>query len=738
MINERATATKQPAESGHQATGVLQRACACGRHSGSGGECAECRKKRLGLQRRAVRRDSSETVLLNSPATVSPLPRFSHDFTRIPNRTPTHGIVQTNLTINKPGDEYEQEADRIAARVLAMPPGGVASEAPLRIQRFARGPSGQPTAAPASVGQALATHGRPLDPQLRQDMELRFGQDFSQVRVHTDTLAAQSARDVNANAYTVGSDIVFDSTRYAPGTHAGQKLIAHELTHVVQQSEGLKSFNASTREWRGALAPSRRAGHRMLQRDTVDLQAQFNRAVMAADWDMAVRALVEMSEADAWQALLALDSNARAELRIATLRLDPTPGNRLAHDIDYIERGPDRHAGQSESPSAAPTHEVTPPVNIASLGAVDKLGRAWGHTQERLATEVINEVANLFSPASLAMMAAFAIAFLAAQLTPVGWIADAFALATLTLTAIFVGALVFEIARDIYRFFSAVNATSEDELRTSGYALAHALARGGVGIFIALLTRGMRGATRPPTPPASAVVTVEVVAAGVGRVRVPATVTTVSEAVATTRLQGLASYAVMVPPPGGSSPSSPSATSSSGGGGSRGQAGPGAAAGSAGFSLGRVLYGTGPLSQLAQRMRLILGLRRGGNVAVFEFENIPPGFRALVARLGGRNVHIEGNRMAVQNVSGSAHSEALAHELIITGRRAGIELNVRRIYTEYNPCTDTCLPLIREQYPSAEVTYSFIWERWGRQAPDRNAAVDALFSQGGTSGGSSQ
>jgi hypothetical protein len=66
-------------------------------------------------------------------------------------------------------------------------------------------------------------------------MELRFGFDFSQVRVHTDAQAAESARAVNALAYTVGSDIVFGAGQYAPGTAAGKRLLAHELTHVVQQ-----------------------------------------------------------------------------------------------------------------------------------------------------------------------------------------------------------------------------------------------------------------------------------------------------------------------------------------------------------------------------------------------------------------------------------------------------------------------------------------------------------------------
>ena len=70
---------------------------------------------------------------------------------------------------------------------------------------------------------------------LREDMEPRFDHDFSSVRIHADMLAAKSARDLNARAYTVGHDIVFGSGQFAAGTRQGRHLIAHELTHVVQQ-----------------------------------------------------------------------------------------------------------------------------------------------------------------------------------------------------------------------------------------------------------------------------------------------------------------------------------------------------------------------------------------------------------------------------------------------------------------------------------------------------------------------
>jgi len=175
-------------------SGILQRKCACGGSAGMSGECEECSKKqRLGLQ--------------------------------------------TKLKINEPGDIYEREADRIADQVLAMPAHPAVSGAPLRIQRFVGQPTGQVDAAPASVDQALASPGRPLEPALRQDMEQGFGYDFSRVRVHSGAAAEQSARVVNAHAYTVGHDLVFGVGRFAPGTHEGRRLLAHELSHVVQQTE---------------------------------------------------------------------------------------------------------------------------------------------------------------------------------------------------------------------------------------------------------------------------------------------------------------------------------------------------------------------------------------------------------------------------------------------------------------------------------------------------------------------
>jgi Domain of unknown function (DUF4157) len=108
---------------------------------------------------------------------------------------------------------------------------------PIRIvqRRADPGDKGSMEAAPV-VGDVLSSGGQPLDPVTREFFAPRFGHDFGSVRVHADAKAADSARSVNALAYTVGSHVVFGAGQYAPGSHAGQKLLAHELTHVVQQS----------------------------------------------------------------------------------------------------------------------------------------------------------------------------------------------------------------------------------------------------------------------------------------------------------------------------------------------------------------------------------------------------------------------------------------------------------------------------------------------------------------------
>jgi GH24 family phage-related lysozyme (muramidase) len=193
---------------------LLQRKCACGNHTIAGAECTECGKNNENLQREHGNQNVSGAAF-----PLSGVP-----------------VMQAKLAVGASIDPLELEADRIADQVLAAPANPAFGKAPLRIQRF----TGQSTAhtdmAPGSVDRVLAGPGSRLTPPLQQDMEQRFGHDFSHVRVHSGSAAEQSARDVNAHAYTVGNNIVFGAGRLAPGSPDGRRLIAHELTHVVQQT----------------------------------------------------------------------------------------------------------------------------------------------------------------------------------------------------------------------------------------------------------------------------------------------------------------------------------------------------------------------------------------------------------------------------------------------------------------------------------------------------------------------
>ena len=184
--------------------GVLQRKCACGSASGAGGTCAECQTKE-GLS------------------------------------------LQAKLRISEPGDQYEQEADLVADQIIKM------SHPFFQRQIESENENGEivqreitpkPTPlisdqslseAPPIVQEVLNSPSQPLDAETRTFMETRFEQDFSQVRVYTDGNAANGARATRARAFTIGGNIVFGSGEYAPTTIEGKRLIAHELTHVVQQ-----------------------------------------------------------------------------------------------------------------------------------------------------------------------------------------------------------------------------------------------------------------------------------------------------------------------------------------------------------------------------------------------------------------------------------------------------------------------------------------------------------------------
>lgn len=198
-------------------------------------------------------------------------PRFAHDFGRNPVHASGRSSIQPTLKVNAPGNIYEQEADRVADQVMRMPEpqlqracacGGGCPKCQaeqrsqehkrLQTKRVQASDTGK-IAAPPIVHEVLRSSGQPLDTRTRAFMEPRVGYDFSRVRVHTDVQSADSAQALHARAFTLGSDIMFGTGQYEPETRQGRRLIAHELAHVVQQSN---AFLTSDGTANGRLSPS--------------------------------------------------------------------------------------------------------------------------------------------------------------------------------------------------------------------------------------------------------------------------------------------------------------------------------------------------------------------------------------------------------------------------------------------------------------------------------------------------
>lgn len=200
-------------------------------------------------------------------------------------------FIQAQLKVSQPGDQYEQEADRVVDHVMRMPDPATVADAskqsmqhPLAIQRVCTEcednmqrqpmeeekqpeeqmqkqakPGHNPTVHPNFHNQItnLQNGGRPLPQAERAFFEPRFGHDFSQVRVHTDGQAAHMANSINAKAFTVGRNIAFGSSEYQPETTIGRKLLAHELTHVIQQrTQPMAKFEKILQPYRPSTDPN--------------------------------------------------------------------------------------------------------------------------------------------------------------------------------------------------------------------------------------------------------------------------------------------------------------------------------------------------------------------------------------------------------------------------------------------------------------------------------------------------
>jgi outer membrane protein OmpA-like peptidoglycan-associated protein len=189
--------------------------------------------------------------------------------------------IQTKLTVNQPGDEYEREADRVAEQVMRMPAGADSGSAvqrkcagcedelqrqpveeeeeELQMMRSEGAPATAPNPSPSGVRAALSD-ARPLPDAVRSFFEPRFGAGLGGVRIATGPRAAEAAQSVHARAFTLGRSIAFNTGEYRPDTHEGRTLIAHELVHTLQQAGGGEKLQRYATCEAGEDCPDRAAG----------------------------------------------------------------------------------------------------------------------------------------------------------------------------------------------------------------------------------------------------------------------------------------------------------------------------------------------------------------------------------------------------------------------------------------------------------------------------------------------
>jgi Domain of unknown function (DUF4157) len=396
---------------------------------------------------------------------------------------------------------------------------------------------------PPIVHQVLRTHGEPLSPAIRAIMEPQFGHDFSQVRIHADDQSAESARAVAARAYTVGREIVFGENRYAPETETGRRLLAHELTHVIQQQSSrigvalrvapdADAYEREANSLAGQIAsqPAPPVGDGLAPRSkSPEVSTELTSEVISPA--PAGRLAIPASNASQpasiapaiYQSILQRDADSdhyRQGYQDGLNGGDSDPGPRDGDAlIDYQEgfakgqyefsQKPTSSGAPAPSfsePSMAPPTSATPqqqpadlnpapgpaeatePLSIAQMDKTHKIIAAVKSALHQAPKAFGGQVEALLKPEALLEFAEFTVLFVALQATPAGWATD---LAVLGLEAYLVGPLVFQAVKDLAEFVNkATEAQDQLTIDQAGYALADALGILGIAILMKLLFHG--------------------------------------------------------------------------------------------------------------------------------------------------------------------------------------------------------------------------------------------------------
>jgi hypothetical protein len=481
---------------------------------------------------------------LASPMRAAMEAKFGHDFSQVQVHTDAD-MAGSALAIQRCSDHPCRA-------------GGCKAEA-ARLQRATDGDA--PAAAPAIAAAALRSAWRPLDPDVQADIGARLGHDLSAVRVHTDAVAAASARQLNARAFTVGRDVVFAAEQFAPSTPAGRALLAHELAHVVQQAAGKggtglrvshpeEPAEIEAREMaRSVMAEGaaplvdapllrmlpRSAGNqavaRLLRQDrgpiyrdtgvaasTPSLEQEYRLAVRSAnqtgDWRDAAEKLNRFNRADLLSRLSELSDEQAAYLHLGAIG-NPRVGPRSQVALLTMPGAP---RASTEAPVSAPAPTAQAAVAqapgrtvagrlVSDMSATEKLVEAFHRAD--IGEAVREKILSVINPKALVLaIITFVGLFIASQFTPVGWAADL----ALALTTVFVGNALLTAAKHLINFAAARHATTTEQLDRAGEEFARAVAEIGVDAVLLLVTHKMASRARggPPSegPPSGGVVMV--------------------------------------------------------------------------------------------------------------------------------------------------------------------------------------------------------------------------------------
>jgi Domain of unknown function (DUF4157) len=424
-------------------------------------------------------------------------------------------VIQAKLTVNQPGDRYEQEADRMAAQVMGMaePQSDrsiqgvmepkkekekVQMKSSLQLAPSERRGSGGELESRLNSSKG---GGSPLPDDVRSFMEPRFGTSFKDVRVHTDDTAIQMNRELGSEAFTHRSDIYYGNGK-APGNNG---LTAHELTHTIQQTADRAS---DTNIQRKQLS---KVDGELVQRDgefnVPTLDQLYSDALHAArvtgNWQDAAEKLNGFNHEDIQFRLAQLTLDEVGYIHLGALD-NPRVGSQ-SQIAQLTKPGTPRASTAPPTASkAVPTSTKKPEAipsptgtnkSISDMTDIEKLIEAYNRA--KINEAVREKILSLVTPKALCIaIISFAVAFVASQFTPVGWAADI----GIALTGIFIGSALFAAINHLIGFANARNATTPEELDQAGAEFAQAVAEIEIDALILLVTHGVGGGPKAGVP----------------------------------------------------------------------------------------------------------------------------------------------------------------------------------------------------------------------------------------------